>query len=173
MRLFVAINLPEEIGNYLRSVQEQLPDAEMNLTKDFHLTLQFLGEVSADQAMEIKSALYHVFMPHLKFKLGKIGVFKSRDEIKVVWTGLECPEELMRVKSEVEEQLAPIGFFNDKLFKPHLTLARVKSCGQDFEKELGEIEVMEREFEVDTFELMESCLSPSGAKYEILETYKS
>ena len=173
MRLFVALNLPDEVSDYLKSLQAQLPSAKMNLAKDFHLTLQFLGDVSVDQVMEIKSALYHVFMPYLKFKLGKIGVFKSRGEVKVVWAGLEFPEELMRVHSEIEEQLAPLGFFNDKAFKPHLTLARVKECGVDFESELNGIEVLEKEFEVSEFELMESHLSPEGAKYEIIETFKS
>ncbi|MFH1720479.1 MAG: 2'-5' RNA ligase family protein, partial [Patescibacteria group bacterium] len=70
MRLFVAINLPNEIRNYLKSIQDQLPNAKMTKPKDFHLTLQFLGDAEAAQALEIKSALYQVFMPRLKLKLG-------------------------------------------------------------------------------------------------------
>lgn len=173
MRLFAAINLPGEIKDYLKSVQKELPEAKMNLTSDFHLTLQFLGEVPPDKALEIKSALYHVFMPRIRMKLGGIGVFKSRGHINVVWIGLLIPEELKRMQKEVSEQLAPLGFFEDKPFKPHLTLARVKFSGGDFEKELEKIKVLPKEFSVDSFELMESHLSQRGAMYDVIETYKS
>lgn len=173
MRLFVALNLPEEIKDYLKSLQDGLPEAKMNLTSDFHLTLQFLGEVSPDKALEIKSALYHVFMPHMKIKLGGVGVFKSRGHVNVVWVGLLIPEELKLVQSEVLEQLAPLGFLEDKPFKPHLTLARVKFSEDDFEKKLVGIKVEPKEFFVDSFELMESHLSSHGAEYEVIETYKS
>ncbi|MBU1992756.1 RNA 2',3'-cyclic phosphodiesterase [Patescibacteria group bacterium] len=173
MRLFVAINLPNEIRNYLKSIQDQLPNAKMTKPKDFHLTLQFLGDAEAAQALEIKSALYQVFMPRLKLKLGKMGVFKRNGDVSVVWIGLEIPEELKRVQSEVEEQLAPLGFLSDKEFKPHLTLARVKYCEKSFEEELGKIEVMLKEFEVNSFSLMESHLSSEGAKYEEIENFAS
>lgn len=174
MRLFVAINLPENVKNYLKSIQSLLPSAKMSLTKDFHLTLQFIGEATLDQAMEIKSALYHVFMPKMTFKLGKIGVFKSRGYINVALIDLECPKELLRVQSEVEEQLAPLGFFKDKPFKPHLTLARVKFCDdKKFEEAISHIKIEPTTFTADTFELMESYLSQDGATYSVIETFKS
>ncbi|MFH1720302.1 MAG: 2'-5' RNA ligase family protein, partial [Patescibacteria group bacterium] len=70
-------------------------------------------------------------------------------------------------------QLAPLGFLSDKEFKPHLTLARVKYCEKSFEEELGKIEVMLKEFEVNSFSLMESHLSSEGAKYEEIENFAS
>lgn len=177
MRLFVAINLPEDVKKYLKSIQQLSfgPNRErgFSLAGDFHLTLQFIGEVNTEQALNIKSALYHVFMPKMIFRLGPLGVFKNGGKVRVVWIGLSVPKELYRVQSEVEEQLAPLGFFNDKKFTPHLTLARVKFCDDDFENRLKKISVEQKEFTADSFSLMESHLSSSGAEYDEIENYKS
>jgi len=59
MRTFIAIEMPKEIKEILLDAQKQIntEKAKIRLTKAFHLTLKFLGEVEEKKIEEIKSAL--------------------------------------------------------------------------------------------------------------------
>ncbi|MBI2142509.1 RNA 2',3'-cyclic phosphodiesterase, partial [Candidatus Woesearchaeota archaeon] len=63
MRLFIAIDLPEEAKNELLRVQGLLPEAKLSRTKDFHITLKFLGEVTLQKAEWVKEKLRQVKFP--------------------------------------------------------------------------------------------------------------
>ena len=65
-----------------------------------------------------------------------------------------------------------VGFKNEKVFIPHLTLARVKlPQTQMLEKDLQNIVIEERIFEVNEMHLIQTLLKPEGATYKVLEKY--
>ncbi|MBU4284575.1 MAG: RNA 2',3'-cyclic phosphodiesterase, partial [Nanoarchaeota archaeon] len=77
MRVFIAIEMPEEIKKILLDAQKQIntEKAKVRPAKAFHLTLKFLGEVEEKKAEEIKSALNEISFKQFKTALTEIGVF--------------------------------------------------------------------------------------------------
>jgi len=172
MRTFIAIELPEEVKEYLKELQKELTGIKASFVKDFHLTLKFLGEVSEDKVEKIKEKLSEVKFEPFKVKLGKTGVFPSESYIRVVWIGIEPKEKVIGIQKQVNEAMQGFGFKKDK-FKSHLTLARVKFIDDKkaFVEKLKQLEIKPLEFEVSSFSLMKSTLTPEGPIYEELKKF--
>ena len=97
MRLFIAIEVPEDVKGYLSAVQEKISNDVANKIRpvnknQIHLTLKFLGEVQQDKAEKIKNELKKIAFSPFSVCLDKIGVFPSESYIRVVWVGLK-PEK--------------------------------------------------------------------------------
>lgn len=168
MRAFIAIDLTEEIRNYLKEVQSRISNGKLSLAKDFHLTLQFLGEVEEEKIPQIKKTLNQIKFKKFKINLSKMGVFPSENYIRVVWVGLTPEEEVTRLQKEIDESLKE--FPGDFKFHPHITLARVKFIEnkKEFLDKLKNIKIKQIEFEVNEFKLKRSTLTPEGPIYEDL-----
>lgn len=177
MRVFVAVDLPEDVKNELVNAQKQLSQAaaaaaRMSLVKDFHLTLKFLGEITPAKVDVVKSCLGKVKFKGFAAAVAGIGVFPSENYIRVVWTGIEPEDGFVRLQKLVDDALEK-EFKKEKGFKPHLTLARVKfvSDKESFLKQLRLVEVKKIGFSVTDFKLKRSTLSNKGAVYEDLAVY--
>lgn len=173
MRLFIAFDVSEETERYLRELQKQLPaDSKLSLAKEFHLTLKFLGDVDETTLEKIKSALSCVKFSPFTAKTRMIGVFPDRRMIRVVWVGLEPDDKIVALQKEIESALISI-FPKDEQFHPHLTLARVKFVKDKtaFIGALKSLKAKEIEFQVTSFRLMKSKLTPQGPVYEIVQEF--
>lgn len=169
MRLFIAVNLPKEVKDYLWQLKEEyhgLGKIKFTPKKDYHITLKFLGEVKEDRLEEIKQRLSNVHLNSFTASLYELGHFNYG----VLWVSSDPKEKIIELARKVDEQL--LEYPNDYPPNPHITLARIKSLKnkKEFEKKLG-IEVKKMEFRVASFELMKSELSKDGSKYSIMETY--
>lgn len=168
MRLFIAFEVSEEVKNYLSELQKQLPkDSYLNLAKEFHLTLKFLGDVDENKVDKIKAALTNVDFTKFTAKTSKLGIFPGEKLIRVVWVGLEPKETIVALQQEIENNLSDL-FPKDTRFHPHLTLARVKSVKdkKTFIEQLNKIPTKEIEFSINSFKLIKSTLTPEKPVYE-------
>ncbi|HKT11793.1 MAG TPA: RNA 2',3'-cyclic phosphodiesterase [Terriglobia bacterium] len=174
MRAFIAIELPESIREALRREQARFrdicPDARWTRPEGIHLTLKFLGEISAPQEAEVKNALSRMErFEKFTVRVQGFGFFPSTKRPRVFWAGLDAPPELARMAAEVEIALAPLGFPpENREFKPHLTLARFKVPRP--QPRLEALLAVQSDphlgtFEVSEFFLWESRLLPGGAEY--------
>ncbi|GAF84965.1 unnamed protein product [marine sediment metagenome] len=175
MRLFIAIELPAELKEYLKKLQNQLggsDSAKMSLVKEFHLTLKFLGDVSEEKLDGIKSRLAAVEFSAFSALLDEIGVFPDEKRPRVVWAGLEPKEKIIELQQKVEEALKGL-FPKDERFHPHLTLARVKFVKdkKEFSDKLKAISVDKKEFNISSLKLIKSTLTPEGPVYEELGSF--
>ena len=172
MRIFIAIELPEEIKEYLREVQKELTGMKGSLVKDFHLTLKFLGEVSEDKIEKIKNKLKKIKFEPFKVKLSSLGCFPNESHVRVLWVGIEPEDKIQNIQKQVEIALADFKFKKDFEFKSHLTLARVKFIDDKkvFVEKLKQLQIKPLEFEVSSFSLMKSTLTSAGPIYG--ELYK-
>ena len=59
MRLFVAIPLPEDIGDGLSRICAGVPGAKWVAPENLHITLRFIGEVDGGAFHDIAAALAH------------------------------------------------------------------------------------------------------------------
>ena len=181
MRLFVAVNLPEEINTRLGAVQDQLRAAQADVSwvrpGNVHLTLKFLGETEAGRLERIRVALGETARGHtpFAFDLTGAGSFGGRAP-RVVWVGVERgAEPLTRLAEGVEVAMAALGFPREKrAFTAHLTLGRVRSP-RNAEKLLAALGEWRRErfgsVSVGQFDLMESQLDPRGSIYTVRQSF--
>ncbi|MBW3002987.1 RNA 2',3'-cyclic phosphodiesterase [Candidatus Woesearchaeota archaeon] len=170
MRLFIAIDVPEDVSKYLVGIQKKVSKvrSKINYVKHFHITLKFLGEV--DDVDSVKEKLRQVRFERFKLILSKVGVFPDTGLIRVVWVGTNNYEKLKDLHDQIEKSLDD---FEDRDFKGHITLGRVKFIKnrKDFRDYLDTIKVESLSFDVDAFKLYKSTLTPEGPEYEVLEEY--
>ncbi|MDP3043725.1 MAG: RNA 2',3'-cyclic phosphodiesterase [bacterium] len=108
----------------------------------------------------------------LKFSLGKISAFPNLMNPRIIF--LECEQtngkSVFKLQELLGEKLTQLGIVVDeRLWKPHITLGRVKErC--DFKT--GDCAIEPLNFSVASFELMESRLTPRGAEYKEIISYK-
>ena len=103
IRSFIAIDLPVELHESLQQVSdkigEQLDRAPIRWVRvpNIHLTLKFLGDVSENNIPMINEIL-QAEAAHAKpfeISVGGFGVFPNITRPRVIWVGVEAPEELI------------------------------------------------------------------------------
>ena len=179
MRLFVAIELPEEIKEYLADIQSKIKE---NLSKEdelrfvskdqMHLTLKFLGEVQPDKVEKINQLLGEASFKPFSPSLGGLGVFPNEEYIRVVWLGLSSEDKIISLQGEIDDKLKKL-FPKERDFKPHLTLARVKSIKGPgiFINNLKTVKIENKLINLDSFKLVKSTLTQNGPIYEELQSF--
>lgn len=174
MRLFIAIDF-NELKDYFFELQKLLPkNAKLSLTRTFHITLKFLGEVQPDKVENMIDALKKIKFKSFSVVLDSIGIFPSENYIRVVWVGINPEEKVLELQKNIDEALKPM-FKKEKDFKAHITLARVKYLEdkKSFLEQLKNIKVENKKIEIKDFRLIRSTLTPKGAIYDNLEIFNS
>lgn len=189
MRLFIALDLPKSLKELLFLLCEQKKVIEgVNIVskENLHITLKFLGEVSELLIPDISDKLREIakdFDPFV-LKITHTGVFPNLNFPRVVWIGIENEVNIKQLASAIEESLESLGFKREeKEFKSHITLARVKEprSGRYFmdlvSKRFKELSIYHKDFknslsfEVKEFVLMKSTLTPKGSIYDVLQRF--
>lgn len=176
MRLFIAVEIPKDVSEKLHSLQKNLHvPGKATLTKSFHLTLKFLGEVDKEKLSILIEELSKISFKPFEASLSKIGAFPSTNNPRVVWIGLEPHETINSLQKQVDQATQNLGFAPDKRFHPHLTLARIKFLKdkRSFKDTLGDIVPPSVAFNIDSFKLIKSTLTPQGPEYEVLESFRA
>jgi RNA 2',3'-cyclic 3'-phosphodiesterase len=125
-RVFIALWPPPDVAAQIVrcTAPRVLAQAgRATLAADLHLTLAFLGALSAEQIDAARAALEALHHPRLTLELDRIGCFKRAE---VLWIApSRVPATLTEMHSELWRKLAVAGFEPERrAFKPHLTLAR-------------------------------------------------
>ncbi|MFC1985114.1 RNA 2',3'-cyclic phosphodiesterase [Chloroflexota bacterium] len=187
IRSFIAIELPEKLKLALGRLEVQLksgmqPWVKWVDTDSIHLTLKFLGNVSTDKLGEIARVMEEAAqgIPPFHLEAKSLGVFPNLKRVQVVWVGISGEvEELGRLQQRIESSLAHLGFAPEsRLFKPHLTLARLRNQPSFNERQrFGQL-IANTRFEaaytikVDAINLMRSQLTREGAIYSLISSAK-
>lgn len=129
MRLFVALELPEEPREQLEDLCSELPEARFTPFDQLHLTLAFLGEVDGGRARDVEEELATVRAAPLRLELRGVGHFPPRGEPRVLWAGFERSEPLLTLQRSVARHLEQAGCeLERRKFHPHVTLARMRDA---------------------------------------------
>jgi 2'-5' RNA ligase len=170
MRTFISIDIPSEIRNEIKKIQESLPQFMGKITEleNLHLTLKFLGEIDENKLEQIKEKLSKVKIKPFEVELEGLGVF-SPDYIRIIWIHLAGVEELQKI---IDEKLVSI-FPMEKRFMSHLTIARVKTIKNktEFLGDLKKIKIPKLKFLVNSFKIKKSILSSKGPIHETIKEY--
>ena len=161
-RLFVAVWPPDEVLDRLAVLPRPEADGlRWTEREQWHVTLRFLGAV-ADVAPVVE-ALAGLEVPETQAVLGPAVSRFGQRILHVPVAGLE------EVAAAVVDATAHLGKPpDDRPFTGHITLARVaRTARLDLRKLSGA--PVGAEWEADAVCLVESRLSPAGARYEVLE----
>lgn len=175
MRLFIAIELPKEVKDYLFTIKDNFKSlAKVNWTakKNLHLTLKFLGEVDDKLISEIISLLKQVKFKEFELETDNLGFF-PKNYIKVIWVGVNNFNKVIELQQDIDEILSKY-FGKEKEFSCHITLGRVKLIQnkKEFLERANKLSLQKMKFKVNSFSLFKSELSKDGPQYSIIETFK-
>lgn len=176
MRLFISIELPEEIKRAIGQVQEQLrkAGASAGWTRPggIHLTIKFLGEVPEAKVQDIMAVLPGAAQGagNLNLAVAGAGAFPNAKNPRVLWLGVQGDlDPLSVLQGRVEDAMERLGFEREThKFSPHLTLARIKlpKPRDNWQRVIEGIrDVRLGSFEAGHISLMRSELKREGAVY--------
>ncbi len=185
IRAFIAIDLTPEIRQRLDQVSNQLQQHLENVpvrwvtAGNIHLTLKFLGDVSVNNLEMVKKILQKEVEGHPSFEIsvGGVGAFPTEKHPRVIWVGVEAPQELNMIQHGIETAAALLGYAKEeRAFSPHLTLGRVSRNATSRDTHLiGEVlESTKIGFigvtNVDSVHLYRSDLKQTGSVYTRIST---
>jgi RNA 2',3'-cyclic 3'-phosphodiesterase len=174
IRLFVGLELPEEIVGRLEPMGAGVPGARWVAPENMHLTLRFIGEVNGAMAEEVAEALSTVRAPAFDLTLEGLGTFAQGLIAHTLWVGARRDPELLQLQAKVERAVVSAGLEPERRrFTPHVTLARLKDSPVD---RIGDFIQRYEPFRlepvaIEHFALFSSHLSRNGAAYQIEERY--
>ena len=162
MRVFIGIEFPESIKEYLSYIQEivinQSEKGNFIRKENFHLTLKFIGEEEPNEIEKIKESMDKVARYQNKFELyfNNMGYFPRRN-MKIIWVGLKANEGLNQLYTNLEQTLEDKGFSKEeRSFTPHITLGRQIILKEEFNKLTEKIIIENIPIPVNKISLMES-----------------
>ncbi|MDR3581462.1 MAG: RNA 2',3'-cyclic phosphodiesterase [Oryzomonas sp.] len=174
MRLFIAIEIPDEIKKQLGGMHTDIPGSRWVPLEQIHLTLSFLGEVDDTTLDLLTGALATIMVPGFNLCFSGTGCFPDRRHPKVLWVGLEPEPLLNSLASLVREAVLACNIpQEERHFSPHITLARLKLPTP---REVGAF--LDRppkqelpQFRVREFTLFQSLLTSQGAVHTPVKTF--
>lgn len=178
MRLFIAVELPNEIRKQLTELQRRLRpltnSARWVAPESIHITLKFIGEVPEKRVEEIDEALTGFTWKPFIVTVHGVGFFPGARSPRVFWAGMEAPT-MQGLTEELDARLERAGFEKEKrAFRPHITLARAKVTRIDSSLVTAASSYSEHDFgsfTADRVFLFQSTLKSSGALYNKVKEY--
>lgn len=172
-----------DIGDAVRltlaRIQDELrrthPGIKWVAPENIHLTLAFLGDIFPEQtgplAGELDGATRNI-RPFTCTAEG-LGTFGPPQSPRVVWAGInQGADALIELQKVVAETVCKFGLKpEDRLFHPHLTLARVKFArtSRHLRERLASMPAPSPvAFQVSAVQLMRSQLLPAGPTYTVV-----
>jgi 2'-5' RNA ligase len=123
--LFFALWPDERVRAGLEALVQGLPEHRGRLVhrEDRHITLAFLGEVSAEFRACAEEAAQRVSAPPCELFIDQVGYWPRP---RILWCGAtQVPEALLALVRTLQQELKECGFQPEaRPYAPHVTLAR-------------------------------------------------
>ena len=185
MRLFFAIELDRAARQRVADEQQRLralvrDDATLRWmdSEQLHITLVFLGEVTEPAVTRLVGmAARPIDMSPFTLSFGGTGFFPPAGAPRVLWMGaLEGAAQAGAVQRAIGDRAAACGVtFEQRPFRPHLTLARVRGqrggsarLRRQLSTAAGDRHDPVARISVHGVTLFRSLLSPQGSTYAAL-----
>ena len=180
MRLFIALELSPALRD---AIVQQTATLRLALgpgllrcvrAENLHLTLKFLGEVTPKQADSVLQLLREAaeHCPPFEVTAEGLGCFPNNRQPRVVWIGLQVPEDLINLWEDIEVGTTRLGFPpEERAFSPHLTIARVQPRASQADLRSVGAAVQQRSLgrfgscRIESVRLLRSDLQPGGPIY--------
>lgn len=178
MRTFVAIEISnQDVLNSITKIHTEVKiKAKPVSIKNIHFTIQFLGEISDKMSQKIQNELKSIIFEPFEVSILGMGAFPKPSSPRVIWVGTdeEGGKKLSKLALEISRKLSNLGFQNDKPFKPHATIFRVKNKIGNISNELEHYSSykfgIQKVFEI---KFKKSVLTSDGPMYSDLQVVQA
>lgn len=183
MRLFVALEISEEVRENLAAIRKKLSfgtEVRWVPPQNFHVTLEFIGNVLAEKVPQIIEALQRVRADGpVKLRFRGMGGSAAG----VIWVAIESTPAIESLANDINHRLQPLDIASEhRTFHPHVTVARFKDrklmrkieeliegnrkdgAGPGLKPDFGTMMTSE-------FHLIESKTLPSGPIYSKVQSF--
>lgn len=177
-RLFLGIDLPEEIKSKIEKLKrqyhlERLP-IKLVEPENSHIALKFLDKLDDNQIEQIDQTIKNLikeFQP-FKVKINNSLVFPNLQQPKVLTLKI-ISKKLELIGNQIIPKLEELPFVikDNKKYTPHITLGRIKTNLSNLEKEKISSLQFTEEFQVTAIQLFESQLTSNGPIYTTLQVF--
>ena len=168
-----AVDVQECIMRFQKALLDTNADLKLVKAENIHITLKFLGDITPTMKEKISEELKMIHFSPFELEFRDVGVFPRLNRINVVWIGIKKGvPELIDLYNQIESRLTQIGFCQEtRRFRPHLTVARVRSARN--KNKLAKIIIDQQNsvfgsLLVDSIKLKKSILMPMGPQYSTL-----
>jgi 2'-5' RNA ligase len=177
-RIFIALKVAPDktFLGFISSLKDGLSNENIRWASpdNMHITLVFLGDTEEKKVKAIYSMLNLKCTGFGKFELliKGSGVFRKWSDPRVIWAGIDLSDKLLQLRGLISEGLKNEGIsFEDRPFKPHLTIGRIKYLKdkillQSLIDNYKNAEI--QKIPVNEVILYESILHHSGPEYKTL-----
>lgn len=178
MRVFAAAVPPREIRNRF-SVFASRFDRCAHTTKvspvQMHLTLAFFAHLEPKEVQAVTAVLQETPFPQIHLSMDKISTFSKNGAPSVLYVDGHSDELISftdQLRTKLSAQKIP---FDPKPFKPHMTLARIRTVHDTNEWDRN-FRLICEEFQpatliLDRITLFKSTLTPTGPRYGVLHEH--
>lgn len=166
-RLFFGLLPDNEVHEQLIALLRAFPivqGVEPVPTNNLHITLQFLGDLEANERKCLEKKMVQTFVQKFSLRLDLYGYFKLS---QTLWLGCSSyPRELTRLVNHLKSIAEHCGAdVNERIYKPHVTLF----------KKVPKAEFPDIPFTITwratEFHLLESITEGNVTRYNKLESY--
>jgi 2'-5' RNA ligase len=173
VRLFVGIEIPDELRERLAFIQAGVDGAKWVPRENFHITLRFIGEVDEGRGRDIAEALERVRAPGFDLTLSGAGHFETNRRVNQLWIGVARSDALVELQSRIDGIVTRMAGPDDKRFRPHVTVARLNGAPPAAVQNWLAANTLFKSipFAVERFVLFSSFLSKSAAIYRVEAEY--
>jgi 2'-5' RNA ligase len=181
MRLFLAIEVPDNVRAHLVTVRDELKRivARGSFPRDenLHITLKFLGDVEATAVSKLSESMRLVRAGGaINLFAHELQCFPERGAVGIVATGFSGDMNgIDALHRAIEQRCQHLGFEREtRRYRPHVTLVRARpALAPAFRKTAGSLasQFPGPAFRLTHFALVESNLRADGSEYRILEGY--
>ena len=183
LRVFCAVELPDELRSRVaeraRRLRAEFPEVRASWEKPekLHITLKFLGDTEPARVEDLSRAAARAVSNVEPFELtiDEPGSFPPHGQPRVLWLGIvDASGRLAFMHKALEAECAAAGFPREsRPFKPHLTLARIRSPqgARELAAAHRATPFEPQRFKVSELVLMRSELSPQGSRYTPLSRH--
>lgn len=174
IRVFISFDLDEATLLKIADIQSKLKRTGIKLVEltNIHITLKFLGDIEDSKTSEIIDKLNNVNCPPFSALLNGIGLFPNIKTPRIIWINAEG--DFSCLHKQIEKLMSNLGFvLDERVFIPHITIARVLSLTDVRKKELMSIIYLLKIINLGTIninhlKLKKSTLTSQGPIYETI-----
>lgn len=173
-RLFLALNLPlnikKQIAELLNILSKQNKGVKWVNPLGLHLTLHFLGYLDEEQNNKVQGIMQSLpdKFGEMSFIFKQVGAFPNLTRPRIIFLQGEQvgSRSVFKLQELLGLELIKLGIdIDDRSWQVHITLGRVKISNLNLKLPQNS-KALPLSFKITSFELMESELTPSGAKYK-------
>jgi 2'-5' RNA ligase len=176
-RLFVAIDLPDEIAEHVITLDPHYRGLTFAAPEQTHLTLAFFAKVEPPVVDLLKEKLAVISFRAFFLPVTGLGVFSRNGMPDILWIGVgKAHPHLFQLHKRVNEAALACNLpIEERAWTPHFTIARARGVSKEymrsFLKKYDQFDAgMTR---VDAFHLYQSQLTAAGPIHQRLLTIKA